>query len=143
MPAAGTTIGHQLTDIQVPTPNRALAAILLSPNMELLMQILGDEVVLAYRAGVAKRTGQLMRSAASQPKIGGKRNDRWVAHVTIGGEKAIAKWHSPRNPNPNDLFFYGVLHEHGDGGNPPSGWDFPAHDDLAKAVAVVKAKNGL
>lgn len=142
MPAAGSKIGHRLTEIEVPNPNRGLAQILMSPNMELLMGIIGQEVVLAYRAGVAKRTGQLMRSAAAQTMVGGKKNDRWVSHVTIGGESAVAKWHSPRNPNPGDLFFYGVLHEHGDGGNPPSGWDFPAHDDLKKALAVVKAKNG-
>ncbi|ALF00317.1 hypothetical protein SEA_ARCHIE_11 [Mycobacterium phage Archie] len=142
MPAAGTTIGHRLTDIQIPNPNRGLAQILLSPNMELLMGIIGQEVVLAYRAGVAKRTGKLMSSASAETMIGGKKNDRWVSHVTIGGETAVSTWHSPRNPNPGDLFFYGVLHEHGDGGNPPSGWDFPAHKDLKKALAVVKAKNG-
>lgn len=127
-------VGHKLFDVDVPQPNKAAQAILLSPNMELLMGIIGQEVVLRYRAKVAKRTGQLMQSAESQPVIGGHKRDRWIGKVTIGGDKAVAKWRSPRNPNPGDLFFYGVLHEHGDGGNPPSGWDFPAHQDLRHVV---------
>lgn len=134
MPSAGQTLAPMLTNIQIPEPNKALAAILVSPNMELLMGILSQEVVLRYRARVAKRTGQLMQSAEAKPVIGGHKMDRWVGKVTIGGEAAVAKWYSPRNPNPGDLFFYGVLHELGDGGNPPSGWDFPAHKDLRDAV---------
>lgn len=142
MPPAGSKIGHRLTEIDVPKPNKGLAQIMLSPNMELLMDIIGTDVVARYRARVAKKTGQLMLSAASKPKIGGKKNDRWIGHVTVGGEAAVAKWHSPRNPNPNDLFYYGVLHEHGDGGNPPSGWDFPAAKDLRIVVATLYPKGG-
>jgi hypothetical protein len=143
MPAAGQSIGSRLTDINVPSPNGALAAILVSPNMELLMNVIGQEIVLAYRAKVAKRTGQLAASASAQTMIGGHRNDRFVSHITIGGDLAVAYWHSPRNPNPGDLFYYGVLHEHGDAGNPPSGWDFPAHHDLKAALDAMKAANGL
>ncbi|AGT12620.1 hypothetical protein PBI_WHIRLWIND_13 [Mycobacterium phage Whirlwind] len=131
---AGQTIGHRLIDVDVPKPNKGLAELLLSDNMMLLMDIMGMEVVMQYRAKVAKRTGKLMASAESKPKVGGKANDRWIGYVTIGGEGPVAKWYSPRNPNPGDLFYYGVLHEHGDGGNPPSGWDFPAHKDLREAV---------
>ncbi len=127
-------VGHRLTDIKIPQPNKALSAIMLSPNMELLMGIFGEEVVVRYRAKVAKKTGLLMASAGAQAMIGGHKRDRWVGHVTVGGESAVALWHSPRNPNPGDLFYYGVLHEHGDGGNPPSGWDFPAADDLQTVV---------
>ncbi|QFG10244.1 head-tail connector protein [Mycobacterium phage DyoEdafos] len=134
MPAAGQKIGHRLTDIQVPKPNKGLAELLLSDNMELLMGIIGQEVVLRYRAKVAKRSGKLMQTADSKPIIGGKKHDRWVAHVTVGGEGAVSFWDSPRNPNPGDLFYYGVLHEFGDGGNPPSGWDFPAAKDLAAVM---------
>ncbi|WP_207760581.1 hypothetical protein [Mycolicibacterium sphagni] len=132
-----------MTDIDIPEPNKALAALLLSRNMELLMGILGQEVVLRYRAKVAKRTGQLAASASSHVQIGGHKNDRWVGRVTIGGDMAVAKWFSPRNPNPGDLFYYGVLHEHGDGGNPPSGWDFPAHKDLKAVVESMNFAQGV
>lgn len=135
MPAAGQNIGNRLTDIDTSQSSKAMAAILLSPNMELLMDILGQEVVLRYRAKVAKRTGKLMQSADAKPMIGGHKHDRFVGHVTVGGETAVSKWFSHRNPNPDDLFYYGVLHEFGDGGNPPSGWDFPEHEDLKAVMA--------
>lgn len=135
-------VGHKLFDVDVPQPNKAAQAILMSPNMELLMGIISQEVVLRYRAKVAKDTGQLMRSAEAQTVVGGHRHDRWVGKVTIGGEKAVAYWYSPRNPNPGNLFYYGVLHEHGDGGNPPSGWDFPAHKDLRHVVDTMGFHKG-
>lgn len=133
MPPKGSTIGHQLFNIDVARARPALARLLKSPNMELLMDVLGTEAVALYRAKVAKRTGALARTAASKPRIGGHEHDRWIGVMTFGGEGAVSTWMSPRNPNPNDLFFYGVLHDAGDGGSPPSGMHFPAHND-GKAV---------
>lgn len=129
MPPKGS---HRLGEIDVSRAGKSLSLILKSPNMELLMGVLGTDAVSRYKAKVAKRTGKLMASAESQPRIGGHKMDRWIGVMSFGGEGPVSLWHSPRNPNPNDLFFYGVLHEAG-ADNPPSGFDFPAHND-GKAV---------
>lgn len=134
MPKAGE---YHLRDIDVPKPNKALAAILVSPAMKAGMTVIGQDVVLRYRGKVAVKTGKLRASAKADVVMGGHRMDRWCTHVTVGGNMAVANkpWNNPRNTNPGHLFYYGVLHEHGDGGNPPSGWDFPAAKDLREIVA--------
>ena len=141
MPPKGSSIGHRLVDVDVPKPSKDLARLMKSPNMELLMGIVGQQAVSLYRAKVAKRTGKLMASAHAETRIGGHAKDRWVAAMVFGGDTAVSTWHSARNPNPNDLFFYGVLHDAGDGGSPPSGWHFPAHND-GKAVRDSMAAGG-
>ena len=136
---------YHLRDVKVPKPNKGLAQILMSPNMEMLMLLVGTDVVARYRAKVAVKSGKLKASAEAGAAVGGKKHDRWTGKVTIGGEMAVAAepWRNPRNTNPGQLFYYGVLHEHGDGGNPPSGWDFPAAKDLRAVVASMSAGGGI
>lgn len=130
MPPKGST---WLSQIDTSMASKPLGLILKSPNMEILMDVLGQDAVLRYKAKVAKRSGALERSAQSKPRIGGHKMDRWIGVMSFGAHGLPAGiWHSKRNPNPNDLFFYGVLHEAG-AKHPPSGGDFPAHND-GKAV---------
>lgn len=127
-------VGHRLTEIDVYRPSTALAQIMLSPSMGAFLTLIGTEVALRYTAKVAKRTGQLAASPRVSTPIGGQKHDRLVGKVTVGGELAVAEWHSERNPNPGGEFYYGVLHNFG---SPTKKARFPAHDDLKEVMETM------
>lgn len=124
--------GHRITDINVYKPNAALGQIMAGPGMRLYLDILGQEVVLKYRAKVAKKTGRLMESAESTTLMGGHKHDRWVGKVTVGGRIAVSQWKG--RP-----FYYGVLHEHGSPSKPEQ---FPAAKDLVEVMQTMRLKGG-
>jgi hypothetical protein len=69
----------------IPSPNPALARILLSGEMASVMRQAGGVVRDTYRAVVAKRSGALAESArVSAPFIGGLTMDRLCVDVVAG-----------------------------------------------------------
>ncbi|WP_280317297.1 hypothetical protein [Nocardia wallacei] len=68
--------------------NPAVKALLVSPQMRALMYERGELAKAVYQGEVAKRTGRLARSARVATYIGGRRNDRWYARLTVGGVEA-------------------------------------------------------
>lgn len=90
-------------EVNIPEPNEALTALLLSPRME---EICRERVEVAkglYQAKVAKRTGALAASAHATTEIGGVRHDRHVGILTVGEDLG-----------------YGASHEFGTGDHPQS-----------------------
>lgn len=69
-------------------PNPALTAIGKGPEMRALISGRGQVAKSLYQAVVAKRTGRLARSARVATFIGGRKSDRWVSRLTVGGEDA-------------------------------------------------------
>lgn len=69
-------------------PNPALTAIAVSSEMRSLIDGRGQVAKAIYQQIVAKRTGRLARSARVDTFIGGRKNDRWVSRLTVGGEEA-------------------------------------------------------
>lgn len=75
-------------EVNIPEPNEALTALLMSQEMKAIVEERGHMAQMLYQADVAKRTGRLAASAQVQTEIGGVRHDRWVSHLTVGGEGA-------------------------------------------------------
>ena len=73
-----------MDDIHIPTPNPALAQILVSGQMKNVVRSVTELARTKYRAVVAKRSGKLAASARVRLHIGGHANDRWVGTLTIG-----------------------------------------------------------
>jgi hypothetical protein len=69
-------------------PNPALTEIAKGPQMRSLMFERGEIAQAIYREIVAKRSGRLARSARVSTFIGGRKKDRWVSRLTVGGEEA-------------------------------------------------------
>ena len=72
-------------DVDVPEPNEAVSALMLSARMR---DIVGERARMAqmlYQAQVAKRTRKLAKSADAHTEVGGKRHDRWIGELTVGG----------------------------------------------------------
>ncbi|SKU47277.1 Uncharacterised protein [Mycobacteroides abscessus subsp. abscessus] len=120
-----------LFDIEVPTPNKALAQIVSSaPGLSAFLLKTGQEVVTRYQAHVARKTGRLAESALTHVVMGGnKKNDRMVGKVTVGGQAALSEWKG-------EPFSYGLIHEFG---SRTKKIEFPAADDL---VEVMKSMYG-
>ena len=72
-----------MRDVNIPTPNPALASILVSPRMRSLVLQEAEVERSLYRAGGSKRTGRTAREARVSTHIGGVRGDRWVARLTV------------------------------------------------------------
>ena len=72
-------------DPDIPEPNEALAGLMLSARMREIVSERANMAQMLYQATVAKRTGRLARSANAHTEIGGKRNDRWIGELTVGG----------------------------------------------------------
>lgn len=73
-----------MDDVDIPTPNRALAAILLGPKMFALVRTKTELGKIRYQMIVAKRSRKLMQSARVTVRIGGYKNDRPVGRLTVG-----------------------------------------------------------
>lgn len=73
-----------MDDINIPNPNPALSRILVSDNMRRIVRQSGEQAKARYVAIVAKRSGALARSARVRTIIGGYKNDRWIATLTVG-----------------------------------------------------------
>lgn len=67
----------------IPSPNPAIRAILLSSEMKTLMRTKGEQAQAIYRSIVARRTGRLGQSAEVQILLGGRRQDRWTARMIV------------------------------------------------------------
>ncbi|SKL36036.1 Uncharacterised protein [Mycobacteroides abscessus subsp. massiliense] len=115
-----------LFDIDVPSPNKALAQVLASaPGLNAVLMKTGQQVVTRYQAHVAKKTGRLADSALAHVVMGGnKKRDRMVGKVTVGGQAALSDWKG-------EPFSYGPMHEFG---SRTRKIDFPAADDLAEVM---------
>ncbi|BDY33160.1 hypothetical protein [Mycolicibacterium mageritense] len=73
-----------MDDVNIPKPNKALAAILLGPKMFALVRTKTEYAQIRYQGIVAKRTRKLMQSARVTVQIGGYKNDRPVGRLTVG-----------------------------------------------------------
>lgn len=74
--------------VDIPLPNEALAALLISSRMHEIVSERGHMAQLLFQAEVAKRTGRLAAAARVETEIGGKDHDRWVSHMVVGGQGA-------------------------------------------------------
>ena len=72
-------------DVDIPEPNEALSALMVSPRMRDIVSERAHMAQMLYQAQVAKRTGRLAKSADAHTEVGGKRHDRWIGELTIGG----------------------------------------------------------
>jgi hypothetical protein len=106
-------------DVKIyPEPNPAVTAILRSAWMRSLVFEKGELAEALYREEVAKRIGRLALSTHVSTEIGGARNDRWVAHLDVGGagplgtpEYALAHEFG-RGEHPGSEFHSGLGEEH-------------------------------
>lgn len=73
-----------MDDVDIPTPNKALAAILLGPKMFALVRTKTELGKIRYQMIVAKRSRKLMQSARVTVRVGGYKNDRPVGRLTVG-----------------------------------------------------------
>lgn len=87
-------------------PNRAIGAVLVSPEVRRIVEERVHTALALYQAQVAKRSGALARSArvhtAIEPVLKGQ--PRWVGTLTVGGQGVD----------------YGATHEFGRGEHPHS-----------------------
>lgn len=136
--------GTFLSDVNIPDPNRALAAILTGAtgNLRNLLSLQAEKGKLLFQGKVAKKTGRLSASATSgvSEREVIKGEPRLVGHITVGGELPVNLWRSPKNLNPGDEFFYGVLHEEGREVSDASGLHHPAHNDLVEVRDVMSSR---
>lgn len=72
-----------MQDIDIPRPNRALAAILVGPQVRSMVTEVGEIAQALYRATSHKDTGRSARDARVSTHIGGVDNDRWVSTLTV------------------------------------------------------------
>lgn len=98
-----------MDNIRIPSPNPALTEILKSQAMRSLVQEKAEEAQAIYRAIVAKRTGNLARSARVETFLGGRHNDRWCGRLIAAAA-------------------YAASHEYGTGRTNPRRAQPPAHD---------------
>lgn len=73
-----------MDDVDIPSPNRALAEILLEPKMWNIVRSRTELAKLLYQSIVAKRSRRLAASARVTVQIGGYDNDRPVGRLTVG-----------------------------------------------------------
>lgn len=72
-------------DVNIPEPNEALTALLVSARMRAILDQPTNAALMLYQAEVVKRTGRLAASAHASTEIGGVRQDRWIGVLTVGG----------------------------------------------------------
>lgn len=72
-------------EADIPSPNPAIAALLLSPEMRNLMAQRGEVALAAYLAVVNVDTGQLASTAHVETYVEG---DRWKTSLVVGGGEA-------------------------------------------------------
>lgn len=122
-----------LDDIEIYDNPALYSSVLNSPALEALLETVATKGALSYRGKVARRSGRLAESAHPEVSVGGHKNDRLIGKIVVAGDAVVAP-----EPWKGAPFYYGALHEFGDGGNPPSGRDFPAADDLVWVRDVMK-----
>lgn len=98
--------GMFLRDIRLFPTSPAYRLILNSPELNGVIRKKAVELVRLYEARVGKKTGQLRDSAEVSIRIGGKRRDRIIGVVSVGGAGVVAEWKGKP-------FYYGVYHEQG------------------------------
>jgi hypothetical protein len=70
-------------DVDIPEPNPALAAVLLSPAIRAICAERANTAQWLYQSRVAKRSSALARSAHAHTEIGGWRQDRWIGVLSV------------------------------------------------------------
>lgn len=117
-------------DVKLPHgDNPAITAVLKSATLHRIVEERANTAAMLYQSQVAKRTGRLAASAHASTEIGGRRNDRWIGVLTIGG------------PGPRGTVDYAVPHEFGyyvensDGAT--VGYRHAAHD-LNRVLALIE-----
>ena len=95
-------------EVNIPTPNPAVAEVLVGPEVRRIMEERADMAALMLQARIAKRTGTLARSIRSHVEMGGKKNDRWIGGMGAGDDRGRAG------------AYYGASHEFGTGDKPGS-----------------------
>lgn len=94
--------------VDIPTPNPAVSAALVGPEVRRILEERADMAALLLQAQIAKRTGTLARSIRSHVEIGGMKNDRWVGVMSVGDDRGRAG------------AYYAASHEFGTGDKPGS-----------------------
>lgn len=72
-------------DNNIPSPNRALAGILVDAPMRRLVQEKAEGKLAVYRGLAHRRTGRTARAARVETFMGGRKKDRWCARVVVTG----------------------------------------------------------
>lgn len=101
-------------DVNLPRPNPALTAVLMSPTMARIVEERANTAAALYQSQVAKRTGRLAATAHAGVEVGGMKHDRFVGTLTVGG------------PGPLGVAGYAAAHEFGH--NTRTGVAAAAHD---------------
>lgn len=73
-----------MENVNVPTPNPFVTQFLRSGAAKVLVTTAGNRLAAIYRFNVHKRSGALAASARVNAVMGGRKKDRWEAHVTVG-----------------------------------------------------------
>lgn len=116
----------EFLDVDIPEPNPAITALLVSARMRAIMEERANTAQMLYQAQVAKRTGRLARSARAHTEIGGKRNDRWIGELIIGGGIDYGAAHEF---GADVVDFAGETHQDAN----------PAHHDLNQVLQMLEA----
>ncbi len=82
-----------MDDIDIPEPNKALAAILLSSRMRTLVWERTELARTRWRAVVAKRSGRLAASARVKITYDGVKHDRPIGTLIVGEGLAYGAAH--------------------------------------------------
>jgi hypothetical protein len=79
--------------VDLPYPNPALTALLLSPRMAEICLERATTAAALYQERVAKRTGELAAEAHAHTEIGGVRHDRHIGVMSVSGPIAYEAAH--------------------------------------------------
>lgn len=110
-------------EIDFPTPNRALAEVLLSQRIREICYERADMAMMLYQAEVSKRSGALARAAHPHTEIGGRRHDRWIGVLSVAA--STVDYEAAHE--------FGYTHELGEGEHGP-GEFIPGHHDLNRVL---------
>lgn len=70
-------------EVNIPQPNPALTAVLLSSRMRDICFERAQTAQFLYQSRVAKRSNQLALAARGHTEIGGRRHDRWIGVLSV------------------------------------------------------------
>lgn len=70
-------------DVDLKTDPSAVGEFMKSQRCREICYERADMAMMLYQAEVAKRTGNLSRTAHARTEIGGKRHDRWIGVMSV------------------------------------------------------------
>ena len=71
-------------DVDIPTPNRAIGAVLLSARLRAILFELAQNAQFLIQSRIPHVTGQLASTVRGFTEVGGVRHDRWIGKVVMG-----------------------------------------------------------